>query len=65
MVLRFMFYFCFPLVVSTPVLLVVLMVRFRRLQVAEDLMEQLGVSQDRLVRGAYVDLLLASKANSQ
>lgn len=51
--------------VSTPVLLVVLMVRFRRLQVAEDLMEQLGVSQDRLVRGAYVDLLLASKANSQ
>lgn len=56
---------CFPLVVSTPVLLVVLMVRFRRLQVAEDLMEQLGVSQDRLVRGAYVDLLLASKANSQ
>lgn len=60
-----MFYFCFPLVVSTPVLLVVLMVRFRRLQVAEDLMEQLGVSQDRLVRGAYVDLLLASKANSQ
>lgn len=34
------------------------------LQVAEDLMEQLGVSQDRLVTGAYVDLLLANQPSS-
>lgn len=31
---------------------------FKCLQVAEDLMEKLGVSQDTLVTGAYMDLLL-------
>lgn len=49
-------------VVEEPLLVVVLMVPFWCLQVAEDLMEKLGVSQDRLVTGAYMDLLLANKA---